>query len=291
MSDPLDSREADPASEQEGGAGRRRCEDDAPSAEALAAEEDGPFPWDAEPRAEDGPFPWDLDPPPDDPDAPRQPHNAFTEAKKCVYLRALKKTGCVLDACRLTGIHPRTVYRHQEKDPRFHEYCRVALRMCAVPVELTAWQRAVEGVEQEFACGGQVHVRRRYSDGLLRLLLQGSNPKKYGARPGFARKRLLKRERKERERERTERLIRQKRRPPDRSFGEAVQSVLTKIEAIERHEEPEKLAAGWTRSEDGDWIPPGYAWVGLPEGAAAPGEPGPEEGEAAPGGEAPRDSM
>jgi hypothetical protein len=73
--------------------------------------------------------------------------------------------------------------------------------MSATPVELTAWQRAVEGVEQEFACGGQVHVRRRYDGGLLRLLLQASNPKKYGPRPGFKRKRILKHERKQMERE------------------------------------------------------------------------------------------
>lgn len=73
--------------------------------------------------------------------------------------------------------------------------------MSATPLELTAWSRAVEAVEQEFACGGQVHVRRRYVSGLLRLLLQGANPKKYGSRPGFKRERLLKAERKEMERE------------------------------------------------------------------------------------------
>lgn len=145
------------------------------SAEDPAKADDGLLPWEAEPATEDAPFPWDLDPAPDDPDAPRQRHDAFTDVRKSVLLRALVRTGCILDACRLTGVAPRTVYRHQESDPAFAENCRLAIRMSATPVEITASQRAVEGVEQEFAVGGEVRVRRRYADGLLRLLLQGSN--------------------------------------------------------------------------------------------------------------------
>ncbi len=248
------------------------------SAEALA---DGEASGKAEALPEDGPFPWDAESAPDDPDAPRERHDAFTEAKKCVYLRALVKTGCILDACRLTGVNPRTVYRHQENDPGFSDNCRVALRISATPVEITAWRRAVEGVEQEFACGGQVHVRRRYSDGLLRLLLQGSNPKKYGPNPGFKRKQLLKQERKQIEREVRAELEAGLR---PRTLDDVRESILRKMEAIARHREPEKLAAGWTKSAEGDWIPPGYAWVGLPEGG---GEPGAEE--AADG--TPRDSV
>ena len=239
-----------------------------PSAEALAEEEDGPYPWDA-------------DPPPDDLDAPRQRHDAFTEARKSVWLRALVKTGCILDACRLTGVSPRTVYRHQESDPGFFENCRVALRMSGTPVEITAWQRAVEGVEQEYAVGGEVRVRRRYADGLLRLLLQGSNPKKYGPRPGFKRKRLLKHERREMEREVRAEIGAKERRW---SFDDAIEALDRKLKALDAREEPKKLAAGWTRAECGHWLPPGYGWVGLPEGADSPVAPVPEAG-------TPRDSM
>ena len=126
----------------------------------------------------------------------QQRHDAFTDTRKRAFLKALMKTGCVLDACRATGVSAKTVYRHQESDPAFAEYCRIAQAMSVVPLELVAWRRAIEGVEREFACGGQVHVRRIYSDSLLRLLLQASNPKKYGANPGFTRKRLAKAERK-----------------------------------------------------------------------------------------------
>lgn len=220
-------------------------------------------------------FPWDADPaPPSDgepsdgpPDAPRPRHDAFSEARKCAFLQALVKTGCLTDAARAIGASVRTIYRHQELDPRFLANSLTALRMSATPVELTAWQRAVEGVEQEFACGGQVHVRRRYDGSLLRLLLQGSNPKKYGPRPGFTRKRMLKHERKQIERE-----IRAKIAAEEPDIEEVREEVLRKVAAIERHEEPAKLAAGWTRTPDGEWVPPGYG--PLPGAALPPAETG-----------------
>lgn len=46
--------------------------------------------------------------------------------------------------------------------------------------------------------------------------------------------------------------------PPEKTFEQSMKSILDKIEAIERHEEPEKLAAGWTRDKAGNWIPPGW---------------------------------
>lgn len=208
---------------------------------------------------------------PAQPDGRRQRHDAFTEARKCVFLKALAKSGCVLDACRATGVSAKTVYRHQESDKRFAAHCRTALAMSATPLELTAWQRAVEGVEREFACGGQVYTRRIYSDSLLRLLLQGSNPKKYGARPGFTRKQLLKAERRQIRRE-VEAEFRPggKYAPRVRSLDEVKQSILTKLAAIDRQRSATRSAEGWTQTPDGHWLPPGYAWAGLPEGWCPP---------------------
>lgn len=231
-----------------------------------------------------GPFPWD-EPISADANAEPQRHDAFTEARKAEYLKVLAKTGCILDACSKTGVSARTVYRHQESDPRFHDHCRLALRMSATPLELTAWSRAVDGVEQEFACGGQIHVRRRYDAGLLRLLLQGSNPKKYGPRPGFTRKRLLKHERKQMERE-IRAAIRAEH--PEPSMQEVRDRIIGRLDALARHAEPAKLAAGWTKSPDGHWIPPGYAPIPgyvppPPRGGVAEGEPVVRE--------TPRDSM
>jgi hypothetical protein len=221
---------------------------------------DAPAEPSADPAVEPS-YPWDEAPPPpsDDPDSPRQRHDAFTEARKCAYLKALVKTGCILDACRLVGPSPRTVYRHQESDPRFLNHCGAALRMSGTPLELTAWQQAVEGVEQEYCVAGEVRVRRRYDANLLRLLLQGSNPKKYGPRPGFKRKRLLRHERKQMEREIRAEIAAE---TPEDSFEEAIAQLDKALDAfgarrgIPSHEE--RLAAGWTKSPDGEWVPPGY---------------------------------
>jgi hypothetical protein len=231
--------------------------------------------------AADAPLPWDCDPPPEEErgaDGRRIRHDAFTARRKHEFLRALIKHGTVDDAARAVGVDRRTVYRHQEKEPEFLEYCRIAVRMSAAPIELTAWQRAVEGVEQEFACGGQVHVRRRYDAGLLRLLLQASNPKKYGPRPGFTRKRLMKHER-----EQILREVRAENQLKVPKLEDVQSSIRAKVEAIAAHGAREKLAAGW-RKHEGHWIPPGWGPLAghRPDGTST--------GDAE-GGETPRETM
>jgi AcrR family transcriptional regulator len=235
------------------------------------------------PDAPAEPFPWEGEPPPEEefgPDGRRVRHDAFTARRKHEFLKALAKGGCVEDSCRAVGIAPATLYRHQQEDKDFLRLCLTAARMCAVPVEITAWERAVDGVDQPFACGGEVHVRRRYSDGLLRLLLQGSNPKKYGARPGFTRKRLLKFERKRMEKE-IKAELRAAQREHERTPEQITETIIARIEAIKRHDEPAKLAAGWTKSPEGHWILPGYAPI---EGRSPPTSESPD-------GETPRDSV
>ncbi|TMJ14754.1 MAG: hypothetical protein E6G94_08830 [Alphaproteobacteria bacterium] len=247
------------------------------------------------PNAAAASYPWDEDPPPEEefgPDGRRVRHDAFTARRKHDFLKALAKTGGLEDACRLTGVSSRTVYRHQQEDPAFLRNCTLALRIIETPLELTAWQRAVEGVEQEFACGGQVHVRKRYDANLLRLLLQASNPKKYGPRPGFKRKRILKFERKQMERE-IHAEIAAKRAAEAPSIEAVTAKIIREVEAIKRHRQAGQLAAGWTKSPDGEWVPPGYApipgWTPPP----APGACGATDGaqDLAPDGETPRDSL
>jgi hypothetical protein len=233
MSDPFDSPEDDPADARAG------------------ARPDDPLPWDSDPPEEDG---------------ARHRHDAFTARRKHEYLKALVKTGCIEDACRIVGVSSNTVYRHQGQDETFFHHCALALRMREMPVELTAWQRGVEGVEERFVAGGKVHVRTRYSDNLLRLLLQGANPRKYGPRPGFKRKRILKHERKQMEREiRAEIAASQE----SYTFDESIRLLEKQLQSLEATEAPKKFAQGWTKSPDGHWIPPGYApipgWI-APEG-------------------------
>lgn len=136
----------------------------------------------------------------------RNRHDAFTTVRRARFLRHLVKYGNLSDAARRSGVSIRTIYRHQERDPEFARHCRAALEMAGGALELIAWQRAVAGVDEQFACGGKVYTRKRYSDGLMRLLLQGALPKKYGAGAGFVRRRLTQKEREAIRREEREKL-------------------------------------------------------------------------------------
>ena len=133
--------------------------------------------------------------------AERARHNAFTDLRKKKFLEALGKTGCILDACRTLRVSSSTVYNHQRSDPDFRHHCELALHMAATTVEIMAWERGVVGIEEEVVRYNKVVTVRKRSDSILRLLLQGANPKKYGPRPGFSRKRMLKHERQQMERE------------------------------------------------------------------------------------------
>lgn len=196
-----------------------------------------------------------------DPDAPapdkRARHDAFDARRKQLFVDALKRTGCLRAAARKIEVSHQTVYNHQRTDKLFARQCELALSMAGSDIELQVWERAVIGVEEPIVYHGEiVGTRLKRSDAMLRLLLMGAMPKKYGRNPGFTRKRLLKEERKRIECE-IHADIATKRRDPE----EVKQSILTKIEAIKRHREPERLAQGWIRLDDGHWIPPGWARV------------------------------
>jgi hypothetical protein len=188
----------------------------------------------------------------------RQRHDAFDPPKRRLFLKILAKTGCVLEACRAAGVSKSAVYALQERDPEFRKHCDLALEMGSLPVELAAWERGVTGIEEEVIRGGMVvGYRMKRSDAVLRLLLQGANPKKYGPRPGFTRKRLTAWERK-----RIDQEVRAQIAAERPSFEESIEMLDKKLEAFGAREEKKKLAAGWTRRRDGDLIPPGWTWTG-----------------------------
>lgn len=216
-------------------------------------------------------MPWDLDPPPPDPDAPRERIDAFNGRRRNQFLKALTKTGCISDAARQARIAARTVQAHMNKDPEFARMVELAFEMCELPVELTAWERAVKGVEEEVVVGGKVRTRIRYSEGLLRLLLRGSNPDKYGSQP--SRRRLRAWERQEIEREVEEKW----RKINSVSFDDALEDLSRRLEKMDQSMHPlgaDEIAAGWTRTPEGYMVPPGYGPLAPP----APGDPEREPG-------------
>lgn len=99
-------------------------------------------------------------------------HDGWTPQRQRAFLRALSETGCVRDACARARISTTSAYRMRRRSEAFDRAWRRALAKVAPTIEQAAFQRAVNGWEEPVWHGGKiVGHRRRYSDGLLRLLL------------------------------------------------------------------------------------------------------------------------
>lgn len=199
-------------------------------------------PWESEPAEEAG----------------RLRHDAFTQARKRQFLDALSKCGCILEACRKVGVSSQTVYNHQERDEEFARHCELAAQMGRSPAPIYAWERAVHGVSEDVIHYGKVvGTRLRRSDMLLKMFCQAADPKRYGPRPGFTRKRLLKHERKQMEREIHARIAEHQ--PP---IEQVTDRIVEQVENIKRHRDRRRRAEGWTELGCGVWVPPGWVWTG-----------------------------
>jgi len=126
--------------------------------------------------------------------------DGFTPAKKAKAVEALGKYGNVTDAARVAGVSDTTFYKHLNKDSDFARLCETARASAGRPIETLAWQRAVEGAPETIIRKGEVvQIKVKPSDSLMRMILQASNPKKYGrmSRGGASRRQIEKKLRKE----------------------------------------------------------------------------------------------
>lgn len=99
-------------------------------------------------------------------------HDGWTPQRQRAFLRALSETGSVRDACARAQISTTSAYRMRGRSAAFDRAWRRALAKVAPTIEQAAYERAVLGWEEPVWHGGKVvGHRRRYSDGLLRLLL------------------------------------------------------------------------------------------------------------------------
>ncbi|MEA3044207.1 MAG: hypothetical protein QOH47_2045 [Sphingomonadales bacterium] len=119
--------------------------------------------------------------------APRPRHDSFCEERKQLFLVGLRRGDSVLAAAAAIGVSSRTAYRHRERDPDFARAWDLACRMAKVPLELAAFARGVDGIEEPvYRYGKLSHTRRRLSDATLIKLLAADQPEKYGRAAGLA---------------------------------------------------------------------------------------------------------
>jgi hypothetical protein len=188
---------------------------------------------------------------------PRQ--DGFTPARQRKFFKALKKTGCIKDGCRAAGISKTTVDRWRNKDAAFDAKVDAARAMASAELDMIAWTRATQGCEEKVYRDGElVYVRVKPSDSILRLLMQGANPEKYGRTgqlPQPKDKELMKRLKREAKRE--------VRAAYEAGNGEAlVEQGTALLGMLKRRRQRERLAAGWTAGPDGQLVvPPGWRMV------------------------------
>ncbi|MBC9033066.1 hypothetical protein IAG41_11735 [Sphingomonas sp. JC676] len=100
-------------------------------------------------------------------------HDGWTEARQKVFLRALGETGCVRDACGRAAISSTSAYRLRKAQPGFARAWERAIAKAAPTIGQAAFERAVHGWDEVVTREGrELSRRRRYSDSLLRLLVQ-----------------------------------------------------------------------------------------------------------------------
>lgn len=101
--------------------------------------------------------------------------------KKIAYLAAYSILGNVTYSAKCAGVSTTTVYRWQKKDPDFKEQYAIADQAHLDYMELEAQRRAVEGTTEDVYYQGEVVGQKtNYSDTLLRFILEGKDPARYG---------------------------------------------------------------------------------------------------------------
>jgi hypothetical protein len=179
---------------------------------------------------------------------PRWRIDGFTPEKRRVFLAALGRFGCITDAARVAGVSTQTVGRHRKKWADFARACETARLQAAGPLEALAWERAVVGAETIVVRNGEVvEVRKKPSDAMLRLILQASDPEKFGSPNrggGETARQMEKRLRRQIEKEIREQIAAS--RP---TIEQVTQKIIRKVEAIKRHKARYGSMDGWEQTE------------------------------------------
>ncbi len=169
--------------------------------------------------------------------AARRP-NGWSKAKEELFLARFLETGNVAAASRAAGFTSKTAWERRKQNPEFRRrieeareevYDRLEMMLIAQGTELLGAAEGGAGAGDPQLAMWLLKRRDAAAAGTLR---RGRGT------PG----------------------------PRERSFEEARDSILRKIEAIERHDNRKRLEQGWTQDPDGNWIPPGYGPVAHGKG-------------------------
>ena len=99
------------------------------------------------------------------------------------FIQTMKSTGNITIAAREAGVKRPTAYYWKDRNEKFSKEWDGAMDHAVDLLEAEARRRGMVGVDEPVFQGGkQVGVKRRYSDGLLSMLLKANRPEKFGDR-------------------------------------------------------------------------------------------------------------
>ncbi|QLC24038.1 hypothetical protein HFP57_02650 [Parasphingopyxis algicola] len=115
----------------------------------------------------------------DRPPARRQRHDGWTPDRIERFLEALRSTASIKDACRIVGMSRQSAYNlyNREESAHIRKAWDEALRACTNVLATTAFDRAVNGTEEQVYYKGEfVGWRDRYDNRHLQWMLRVRDP-------------------------------------------------------------------------------------------------------------------
>lgn len=103
------------------------------------------------------------------------------------FLAHLALSGNVSEASRVAGVERATMYFWRRNNPEFASAWNEALEVATDALEAEARRRALYGYDELITYGGKIIcdaqgqpvIKKRYSDGLLRMLLRAHRPSRF----------------------------------------------------------------------------------------------------------------
>ncbi|MGI4732044.1 MAG: hypothetical protein ACRYFW_09875 [Janthinobacterium lividum] len=116
-------------------------------------------------------------------------YDGWTPLRQRAFLRALSETGEYKDACRAVRVSTAAARAMRRLYPGFAAACDRAQAQAEATLEQVAYERAVEGWDEPIVHAGKiVGQRRRWSEPLLRLLLEREARREEGREVSGARR-------------------------------------------------------------------------------------------------------
>jgi molybdenum-dependent DNA-binding transcriptional regulator ModE len=156
---------------------------------------------------------------------------AWGRRHDAIFFAALEQSGNIASAAQAAGFSYQAAWRRARTCPAFAERLR---EVKAAAVERLEFALIEEGGKALRAGAELEQEAARVDPQLAMWLLKREDQKNAGT------------------------LKRGAAWPRPRTLEETQASILRKLSAIERHRAPERIAKGWTQTEEGHWIPPGY---------------------------------